>query len=196
MREGSGRPVAPPEGLRHPRVRPRQHVAARAHGSPDQHGLPRELVIYRDERVVRRERPCGALAVHEEGAGPPVHQVLLHLEREMTEERGEGDQVDEALKTTERGEGEHVDEALMMWADFERLYVRPPLVEEGSGCTAAPARLRDVVRDVVHDVHVEVVGRAIEHLSEGLRDGETLRFGTIAFECCRNGFLKSFRWLP
>ena len=37
------------------------------------------LVIYRYKRVMRRERPCGSLSVHEEGLGSAVHHVLLYL---------------------------------------------------------------------------------------------------------------------
>lgn len=43
---------------------PREHVAAGAHGPADEYRLARELVVHGDERVVRRERAGGALAVH------------------------------------------------------------------------------------------------------------------------------------
>lgn len=44
------------EGLGHALVRAGEHVAAGAHGAADQHGLPRQLVVHRDQRVVRGER--------------------------------------------------------------------------------------------------------------------------------------------
>mmetsp|Transcript_7793 Transcript_7793/g.19842 ORF Transcript_7793/g.19842 Transcript_7793/m.19842 type:complete len:223 (+) Transcript_7793:15-683(+) len=68
-----------PERLLHALGRARQDVAARAHGAPDEHGLPRVLVVHRYQRVVRGERARGALAVHQQRLQPPVHHVLLYL---------------------------------------------------------------------------------------------------------------------
>jgi len=53
--------------------------ARRTHGAADQHRLAGELVVDRDERVVRRERARAALAVHQQRLQLAVHDVLLHL---------------------------------------------------------------------------------------------------------------------
>lgn len=79
---GSPRPVAgAAERLRHTLLRARQDVAAGAHGAPDDHRLPRELVVDGDEGVVRGERAGGALAVDQQRLEIAVHDVLLHLPR-------------------------------------------------------------------------------------------------------------------
>lgn len=43
------------EGLRHALVGASKHVAAGAHGAPDEHWLPRQLVVHWDQGVVRGE---------------------------------------------------------------------------------------------------------------------------------------------
>mmetsp|Transcript_21819 Transcript_21819/g.50168 ORF Transcript_21819/g.50168 Transcript_21819/m.50168 type:complete len:264 (-) Transcript_21819:589-1380(-) len=63
----------------HPLVGACEDVRARAHGAADEHGLPSELVVDGDERVVRREGARRALAVHKQRARTPVDQVLFHL---------------------------------------------------------------------------------------------------------------------
>mmetsp|Transcript_2542 Transcript_2542/g.5233 ORF Transcript_2542/g.5233 Transcript_2542/m.5233 type:complete len:265 (-) Transcript_2542:336-1130(-) len=65
--------------LRHRRRRPRQHVRASTHRTADKYRLAAKGVVDGDERVVRRQRACRALAVHEQRARRAVHHVLLHL---------------------------------------------------------------------------------------------------------------------
>ena len=60
----------------------REDIGVGAHGSPNEHGLPRHLVVHGDERVVRGEGARAALAVHQQALHLPIHQVLLHLHRE------------------------------------------------------------------------------------------------------------------
>lgn len=51
----------------------------RTHGAANEHGLAGELVVHRDERVVRREGARAALAVHQQLLQLAIHHVLLHL---------------------------------------------------------------------------------------------------------------------
>lgn len=95
------------EGFRHALFGPRQDVAAGSHRPSDQHRLTRQLlgrkdkkpsnlwqlllkslsirvrradlVVDRDERVVRGERAGGAFAVNQQAPLLPVHHVLLHF---------------------------------------------------------------------------------------------------------------------
>mmetsp|Transcript_22187 Transcript_22187/g.66393 ORF Transcript_22187/g.66393 Transcript_22187/m.66393 type:complete len:255 (+) Transcript_22187:57-821(+) len=78
--EGSARAVAgAAERVAHALVSACQDVGARAHGPTDDHWLPSQLVIDRDERVVRRECACGAFPVHEQLLAVPIDHVLLDL---------------------------------------------------------------------------------------------------------------------
>lgn len=94
------------EGLLHALLRSGQNVTAGAHGTTNKDRLTSELIVHRDERMVRRERPGGALAMNQQLALLAIDHVVLHL--------------------------------------------------------------GNVVRDVVDDVHVEIIRGGVEHLGEGL----------------------------
>lgn len=83
-----------------------QHVTTCAHSASDENGLACQLVVYGYERMVRGERPRGALPMDEQSLQFSVDQVLLNF--------------------------------------------------------------GNIVRYVVNDLHVEVIGRAIEHFPESL----------------------------
>ena len=51
------------KGLLHAAVGAGEHVAAGAHGATNQHRLPRQLVVHRDQRVVRRESTSRSLKI-------------------------------------------------------------------------------------------------------------------------------------
>mmetsp|Transcript_77608 Transcript_77608/g.179980 ORF Transcript_77608/g.179980 Transcript_77608/m.179980 type:complete len:207 (+) Transcript_77608:250-870(+) len=108
------RPASPvasaAKGLHHPLISAREHVGAGAHGTPDDDRLARELVVHRDEWVMRRERPCGALSMNQQLQASPVNHVFLDL--------------------------------------------------------------GNVVRDVVDDVHVQVLRRLVEHFGKSLASEE------------------------
>ena len=67
------------EGLVHAALGAGEDVAGRAHGAADEHRLARQLVVDRNERMVRREGARRALAVHQQRLRPAVHHVLLHF---------------------------------------------------------------------------------------------------------------------
>ena len=149
--------------------RTREDVAAGAHGAADEHRLPRELVVDGDERVVRREGAGGALAVHQQRLQLPVHHVLLDLcgVRCVRGEEvggfwqrllwgGEGDQHDKEDRWTSIPSPPHTHHTHTTEQQQQQQ-------QAGQG-----RHLCDVVRDVVDDVHVEVVGRGVEHLGKGL----------------------------
>eukprot|EP00429_Kryptoperidinium_foliaceum_P073492 CAMPEP_0176208088 /NCGR_PEP_ID=MMETSP0121_2-20121125/12942_1 /TAXON_ID=160619 /ORGANISM="Kryptoperidinium foliaceum, Strain CCMP 1326" /LENGTH=532 /DNA_ID=CAMNT_0017547067 /DNA_START=33 /DNA_END=1630 /DNA_ORIENTATION=+ len=94
------------EGVPHALVGARKHVGAGAHRAAHDDGLAGELVVDRDQRVVRREGAGGTFSVDKQLLALAVNHVLLDL--------------------------------------------------------------GDVVGHVVDHVHVEVLGRLVEHLREGL----------------------------
>lgn len=67
------------ECLGHSLLCPRQDVAARAHGAPDNDRLPYELVVDWDKRVVRGKGTGRPLSVHQQRLQLVAHHVLLHL---------------------------------------------------------------------------------------------------------------------
>jgi hypothetical protein len=56
-----------------------QHVAARAHGAADEHGLTNELIINRDEWMVRGEGTRRSFPMDQQTLPFPLHNMLLHL---------------------------------------------------------------------------------------------------------------------
>ena len=57
----------------------REDIGVCAHGPPNEHWLPRHLVVHGNEGVVRGKGARAALAVHQQALHLPIHQVLLHL---------------------------------------------------------------------------------------------------------------------
>mmetsp|Transcript_25413 Transcript_25413/g.69382 ORF Transcript_25413/g.69382 Transcript_25413/m.69382 type:complete len:282 (+) Transcript_25413:176-1021(+) len=78
--ECSASPVAcAAKRVSHADIGAREHVGARAHGATHDHWLAGQLVVYWNERVVRRESPGGAFSMHEELHLLSIHHVLLDL---------------------------------------------------------------------------------------------------------------------
>lgn len=64
---------------------------AGARGVTDEDGLPGELIVDRDERVVWGEGPRGTLAVHQELHQLPIHHMLLHSAGQQSARRPAGE---------------------------------------------------------------------------------------------------------
>ena len=123
-----------------------QHVAARSHGAANQDRLARELIVHGDEWVVWRECAGGALAVHQQLAGPAVEPLN---ERPAPPAHGLDTRVYDqhvcASRTSTKLQCARHRRSTHMLFDFG-----------------------DVVGDVVDDLHVQVVRALVERLGKGL----------------------------
>ena len=56
-----------------------EDIGVGAHGATNEHRLACQLVVHRDEGMVRREGPSGSLAMHQELLHLAIYHVFLHL---------------------------------------------------------------------------------------------------------------------